>query len=313
LGQLRPKFFHFESPRFVGARLTLFSRVAPPLLAAVVVRADMARASRAVLAGKAVAACAMLSAAAAGSPEFSWATAFLVTGPGVQGVRGQPHGTVQPWARPATLIETGARGRDASAQWALTLGSASLVVAAAAGLLRRRSVACAAYEQHPPRARKKHRNPQEHQLGYRITGGPGYPGSPHAWTEPIRWCQRFKRRITIRRKMEGTIARPRLAVFRSKEHLHVNVVDDTQGNGITLLTSTTRQKHNMEAIRETQGVERGKEKTWSEEAAEIIGRDVAKRCLEKDITMVCFDRGGFPYGGRVKALAEAARSAGLQF
>jgi len=150
-------------------------------------------------------------------------------------------------------------------------------------------------------------------MGYRISGAPGYPGSPHKWTEPIRWCQRFKRRIHIRRKVEGTCARPRMAVFRSQHHMHVNIVDDTIGNGITLLTCTTKQRNNLEEIRKLQGAEKGWEKTWSEEAAEVVGRDVAKRCLEKNITMVVFDRGGFPYEGRVKALAEAARSGGLQF
>uniref|UniRef100_A0A7S1LTU2 Large ribosomal subunit protein uL18c n=1 Tax=Alexandrium catenella TaxID=2925 RepID=A0A7S1LTU2_ALECA len=150
-------------------------------------------------------------------------------------------------------------------------------------------------------------------MGYRISGAPGHPGSPHFWTEPIRWCQRFRRRIHIRRKVEGTCARPRLAVFRSLTHMHVNVVDDTVGTGVTLICATTKQKPVLEEIRQLQGVETGKESTWSEEAAEVLGREVAKRCLEKNITMVVFDRGGFPYEGRVKALAEAARSGGLQF
>lgn len=96
--------------------------------------------------------------------------------------------------------------------------------------------------------------------------------------------------------------------------MHVNVVDDTIGSGVTLLTSTTRQKHNMEAICKEQGIDVPKNaNTWCDKAAEIVGQDVAKRCLEQNITMVCFDRGGFHYEGRVKALAEAARSAGLQF
>lgn len=154
---------------------------------------------------------------------------------------------------------------------------------------------------------------QDSQLGYRIGGQPGHTASPHQWVEPIRWAIRFRRRIGTRKKMEGTCARPRLAVFRSKEHVHVNVIDDTIGNGVTLLTCTTKQKHNLEEIRKATGAEPKKEKTMSEAAAEILGKDVAKKCLEKNITQVCFDRGGFPYEGRVQALAEAARSAGLQF
>lgn len=153
----------------------------------------------------------------------------------------------------------------------------------------------------------------DERLGYRISGAPGRPGSPHAWTEPIRWIRRFKRRISIRKRIEGTCARPRLAVFRSQQHIHVNVVDDTIGKGITLITSTTKQKHNLEEIQKTDGAEDRKGRTWTLGAAEIIGKDVAKQCLEKKITQVVFDRGGFRYDGRVKAVAEAARSAGLQF
>eukprot|EP00440_Ansanella_granifera_P001277 gb/GFBE01001375.1/.p1 GENE.gb/GFBE01001375.1/~~gb/GFBE01001375.1/.p1 ORF type:complete len:105 (+),score=40.78 gb/GFBE01001375.1/:1-315(+) len=104
-----------------------------------------------------------------------------------------------------------------------------------------------------------------------------------------------------------------MAVFRATNHMHVNIIDDTIGNGVTLVTVTTKQRENLDAIREKQGCEKGSEKTWSIEAAEIVGAEVAKQCLEKNITMVVFDRGGFPYEGRVQALAEAARSGGLQF
>lgn len=95
--------------------------------------------------------------------------------------------------------------------------------------------------------------------------------------------------------------------------MNLNVVDDTIGLGKTLLTITTKQKTLTEKIREKQGCDPGYEKTWSVEAAEIVGAELAKQCLEKDITQIVFDRGGWPYEGRVKALAEAARSAGLQF
>ncbi|CAE7652318.1 rplR [Symbiodinium pilosum] len=151
------------------------------------------------------------------------------------------------------------------------------------------------------------------RLGYRIKGGPGWNGSPHTWTERIRWVHRYRRRIHIRRKVEGTTARPRLAVFRSQMHMHASVIDDTIGTGVTMIQVTSKQAGSLEQIRAKQGCDAGSEKTWSMDAAEIVGAEVAKQCLEKGITMVVFDRAGFPYEGRVKAVAEAARSGGLQF
>ncbi|CAJ1333960.1 unnamed protein product [Effrenium voratum] len=151
------------------------------------------------------------------------------------------------------------------------------------------------------------------RLGYRIKGAPGWNGSPHTWTDPIRWVHRFRRRIHIRRKVEGTPARPRLAIYRSHMHMHASVIDDTSGTGITMVQVTSKQSPSLEKLREKQGCEKGGEKTWSVEAAEIVGEEIAKQCLDKGITMVVFDRGGFRYEGRVKALAEAARSGGLQF
>lgn len=205
-------------------------------------------------------------------------------------------------ARPAVIkaqhVAAKARLRLCSASG----GLAALCAAVAAGAA---AIVRASHVLHP--------HATEKNLGYRIQGAPGHPGSPHTWTEPIRWCHRFKRRIKNRKKVEGTTARPRVAVFRSLDHMHVNVVDDTTGIGVTIFTSTTKQKDNLDKIRQAQGVEPGKERTWSMDAAEVIGQDVAKRCLEKNITMIVFDRGGFPYKGRVKALAEAARSGGLQF
>jgi len=225
-----------------------------------------------------------------------------------------------PWSVPPAPARAAAGPRALNQPFAGTsFGRAALALAAlcAAAALRASAprVACYAakrkYEKFPYIDKKsQYKLPN---MGYRISGAPGFPGSPHHWTEPIRWCQRFKRRIHIRRKVEGTCARPRMAVFRSHHHLHVNIVDDTIGTGEMLLTSTTKQKPVLEEIRKVTGAEAGREKTWSEEAAEALGRDVAKRCLEKNITMVVFDRGGFPYEGRVKALAEAARSGGLQF
>merc|ERR1719433_1222831 len=104
-----------------------------------------------------------------------------------------------------------------------------------------------------------------------------------------------------------------MAVFRSLKHMHVNVVDDTLGNGKILLCMTTKQAPILKMIREETGAELWKEKTESIEAAEILGRELAKKCLEQNITQIVFDRGGFHYTGRVQALAEACRSGGVQF
>lgn len=147
----------------------------------------------------------------------------------------------------------------------------------------------------------------ERNMGYRIKGAPGRPGSPTTWTPKIRWCERFRRRIGLRKKVMGTCARPRAAVFRSKEHLRVTVMDDTIGSGLCLVSVFTKQADIVSQLTEKNI------KPHSVEAAEVVGQVLAKRCLEKGITMIAYDRGGFPYEGRVQACAEAARSAGLQF
>ena len=102
----------------------------------------------------------------------------------------------------------------------------------------------------------------------------------------------------IRRKLSGTEARPRLAVFRSVAHIYAQVIDD--GNGVTLVSASTVDKD-------------GKAKGGNVAAAKTIGKLVAERAKEKGISRVVFDRGGYQYHGRVKALADAARSAGLEF
>ena len=108
--------------------------------------------------------------------------------------------------------------------------------------------------------------------------------------------QRIHRRI--RRKLEGTPERPRLAVFRSAAHIYAQVIDDSEGK--TLVSASSVDK----AARTNGG---------NLAAAKTIGKRLAERAKEKGITKVVFDRGGFPYHGRVKALAEAAREAGLEF
>ena len=102
----------------------------------------------------------------------------------------------------------------------------------------------------------------------------------------------------IRRRVGGTPERPRLAVFRSLNHIYVQLIDDQDGRTIAAAASTEKDL-------------RGK--GGNLEGAKLIGQKVAERAKEKGITKVVFDRGGYLYHGRVKALAEAAREAGLEF
>ncbi|GLY12770.1 50S ribosomal protein L18 [Bacillus badius] len=110
---------------------------------------------------------------------------------------------------------------------------------------------------------------------------------------------RKKRHARVRAKISGTAARPRLNIFRSNQHLYAQVIDDA--NGVTLASASTIEK------------DFGLEKTGNAEAAAKVGELVAKRASEKGIKSVVFDRGGYLYHGRVKALAEAARENGLEF
>ena len=104
-----------------------------------------------------------------------------------------------------------------------------------------------------------------------------------------------------RNRFSGTAQRPRLAVFRSNNHMYAQIIDDTVGN--TLVAASTLEKSVASEL----------EKTNNVEAAAYLGTVIGKRALEKGITTVVFDRGGFIYQGKVKALADAAREAGLQF
>lgn len=105
----------------------------------------------------------------------------------------------------------------------------------------------------------------------------------------------------IRNNISGTAAKPRLAVFRSNNHMYAQIIDDTVGN--TLTSASTLDKE----------VSKGLEKTNNVEAATKLGEVVAKRALDQGIKTVVFDRGGFIYAGKIKALADAAREAGLEF
>ena len=112
---------------------------------------------------------------------------------------------------------------------------------------------------------------------------------------------RVKKHNRLRNRFAGTAERPRLAVFRSNNHMYAQIIDDTVGK--TLVSASTLDKD----------VKAECEKTNNVEAAAVVGKVVAKKALEKGITTVVYDRGGFIYEGKVKALAEAAREAGLEF
>lgn len=112
---------------------------------------------------------------------------------------------------------------------------------------------------------------------------------------------RAKKHMRIRNRFSGTADRPRLAVFRSNNHMYAQIIDDTVGN--TLVSASTVQKEIKSEIDKTNNVD----------AASYLGTVIAKRALEKGITTVVFDRGGFVYQGKIKALADAAREAGLEF
>ena len=112
---------------------------------------------------------------------------------------------------------------------------------------------------------------------------------------------RVKKHLRIRNRFSGTPERPRLAVFRSNNHMYAQIIDDTVGN--TLVAASTLEKE----------VKAELEKTNNVDAAAYVGTVIAKRALEKGITTVVYDRGGYIYHGKVAALAEAAREAGLIF
>ena len=109
---------------------------------------------------------------------------------------------------------------------------------------------------------------------------------------------RAKRHIRVRKKVFGTKERPRLSVFRSDKNIYVQVIDDVLGVTLTSASSVERDF---------------KIYGGNKEAAEKVGETIGKRCLEKGIDKVVFDRGGYLYHGRVKALAEKARESGLKF
>ena len=112
---------------------------------------------------------------------------------------------------------------------------------------------------------------------------------------------RIKKHKRMRNRFSGTAERPRLSVFRSNNHMYAQIIDDTVGN--TLVAASTLEKDVKSELKKTNDVE----------AAAYLGTVIAKKALDKGIKEVVFDRGGFIYQGKIKALAEAARDAGLEF
>jgi large subunit ribosomal protein L18 len=110
---------------------------------------------------------------------------------------------------------------------------------------------------------------------------------------------RYRRKMHIRKKLSGTAERPRLCVFRSDKHIYAQIIDDIGGR--TIVAASTLEKDS--------GVGYG----GNRDAAKAIGKLIAQRALEKGVSQVVFDRNGFLYHGRVAALADAAREAGLVF
>ena len=112
---------------------------------------------------------------------------------------------------------------------------------------------------------------------------------------------RQARHSRIRKKISGTNSRPRLAVFRSARHIYVQAIDDDQGNTLACSSTLLIQK----SIK--------KNYSGNKESAIAVGTDIAKKLIEKSISSVVFDRGGYVFHGRIQALAQGAREAGLKF
>lgn len=109
--------------------------------------------------------------------------------------------------------------------------------------------------------------------------------------------ERVRRHVRVRTKISGTPECPRLNVFRSNTHIHAQIIDDVNGKTLVAASSVDMKLANGGNV----------------EAAKTVGAEIAKRALAANITNVVFDRGGYVYTGRVKALADAAREAGLKF
>jgi large subunit ribosomal protein L18 len=122
------------------------------------------------------------------------------------------------------------------------------------------------------------------------------------FSRPKRREARLRRHIRLRKKISGTSERPRLSVFRSLHHIYAQVIDDTQGNTLIMVSTLDPELRKSLAG-----------KSGNIDAAKLVGTTVAKKAIEKGIKKVVFDRGGQIFHGRVEALATAARAGGLEF
>jgi len=114
--------------------------------------------------------------------------------------------------------------------------------------------------------------------------------------------RRKKRHLRVRKKISGTAEKPRLTVFKSNKHIYAQIIDDTIGR--TLVSASTTEKEVKESLNN---------KTWDKNAANVVGKLIAQRAKEKGITTIVFDRSGYKYHGKVKALADAVRAEGIKF
>ena len=115
--------------------------------------------------------------------------------------------------------------------------------------------------------------------------------------------QRERRKRRVRKNVSGTVERPRLTVFRSHQNIYAQIIDDAKG--CTLVAASTKEKPMVEKLAGAHG--------GNKAAAAIVGAALAQKAVEKGIKKVVFDRNGYPYHGRIKDLAEAARKGGLEF
>ncbi|HOA16803.1 MAG TPA: 50S ribosomal protein L18 [Fervidobacterium sp.] len=113
---------------------------------------------------------------------------------------------------------------------------------------------------------------------------------------------RLMRHKRLRKRISGTPERPRLSVYRSEKHIYAQIIDDTKG--VTLVAASTVEKELRDKLNQ---------KTWNVQAAKEVGKIIAERATAKGIKEIVFDRGGYKYHGRIKALADSARESGLKF
>ena len=113
---------------------------------------------------------------------------------------------------------------------------------------------------------------------------------------------RLMRHKRLRKRVSGTPERPRLSVYRSEKHIYAQIIDDTKG--VTLVAASTVEKELRDKLNQ---------KTWNVQAAKEVGKIIAERATAKGIKEIVFDRGGYKYHGRIKALADSARESGLKF